>query len=231
MLKTGCTCLILLALAGVSVVGMSAAQANLLLAPGFEVWEGAPDASGGDVPTTNTPPGNPWIGWNPWVPPYTGFYTVVVAHSGYQVGKTFGQPSGLYQYVNVAGADGLPFQASAWFINFSGDPLLGGTSQTVDLRVTFFDGPNGTGNNLGLFVSPTYLDGTTPQDVWIQLSVNGVVPAGAVSAQVMGFMWNPVYAGGALFMDDASFVIIPEPASLALMLLCAGGLLCRSRSG
>lgn len=208
-------------------VAVSTASANLLEAPSFEVAQGAPDASAGDMGTATAAPGNPWIGWNPWVSPFAAFYTAVTAHTGTQAGKTFGQPSGIYQFVDVSGVNGQPFSGSAWFINLSADPLMGGADQTVDYRVTFFDGPNGTGNQLALIISSSNISGATTQDVWTELTINGMVPAGAVSAQVMGFMWNPNSAGGALFMDDASFQIVPEPAGLALLGLGAVALLRR----
>lgn len=190
------------------------ASANLLLAPGFEPAQGAPDASAGDVGTS----GNPWLGWNPWVPPFQAFYTASTAHNGTQAGKSFGGPGGIFQYVNVTGQAGSAFNASAWFVNRSVDALSAGA--TVDIRVTFFDTANDSGNNLGVFVSPLTVTNATPQDVWTQLSVAGIVPTGAVSAQVMGFINAP--GGGAMFIDDASFAIVPEPASLAL--LGVGGL-------
>jgi hypothetical protein len=198
-----------------SAWGMPTLGVNLLQAPGFEVAEGAPDATAGDVSTT----GNPWSGWNPWVPPYTAWYTSRQARSGNQSGFTFGDPGGIYQYVDVSGAAGLPFESSAWFLNLEGDALVPGKS--VDVRVTFFSGPNGTGDNLGVFISQDAITSDTPTNVWTQLTRGDVVPGGAVSAQMMGFMIGP--GAGAMYMDDASFVIIPEPASLGLLGL--GGLL------
>src|SRR5271157_1544858 len=99
------------AVAGFVIGGAYASgQTNLLLDPGFEAGvDGAPDASSGDVATSTTsvPAAGPWIGWNNWVSPYSGFYTTSIpAHSGTQVGKTFSGPyGGIYQYAAVTGGD------------------------------------------------------------------------------------------------------------------------------
>ena len=58
----------------------SASAANMLVCPGFEVSEGAGDASAGDV-TSN---GSGWSGWNNWTPPYSAFITSAVAQNGAQ---------------------------------------------------------------------------------------------------------------------------------------------------
>jgi hypothetical protein len=176
---------------------------NLLQAPGFEVSEGAPNASGGNVPTTNSPPGNPWLGWNPWVPNYTAWYSTAAPRSGEQGAFTFGNPGGIYQYVEMPETEGQPFVASGWFTNPSFDALSPGAS--VDLRVTFFDAPSDVGTNLGLFVSELTLTNASPHNIWIQLSVEGFVPDGAVSAQIMAFINAP--GGGAMYIDDFLFML------------------------
>jgi hypothetical protein len=176
---------------------------NLLQAPGFEVAEGVPDASAGNVPTTNTPPGNPWLGWNPWVPDYTAWYSTAAPRTGSQGAFTFGSPGGIYQYVDVTGWGGQPFVATGWITNPSFDAL--NPAAFADVRVTFFDAPDHSGTNLGLHVSPQTVTDQTPHDTWTHLSVEGFVPTGAVSAQVMAFIWAP--AGGAMYIDDLSFML------------------------
>lgn len=200
----------------------SAARAqNLLANPGFE----APDASGGDQSAT----GSGWQSWNPWVSPFTGFITTGQHHAGAQAGKTFGGPnSGFYQFVPVV--PGTSLNASGWLLNSSSDPM-NNAQQTVDLRLTFFDGPNGTGNNLGLVISPTNINANT-KDVWTQVSLSNVpVPAGAQSVQWLAFENNPASAGGAFFVDDAVLSLVPEPASLGAAALVGGVALMRRRRG
>lgn len=213
-----------IASASVALFGMSlSASAGLLLNPGFEAGvDGTPDVSGGDASMAD---GGPWLGWNNWVSPYSGYYTAAVAHSGTQAGKTFSGPNaGIYQYVAVT--PGLEYTASAWFLNASGGDAFNG-AQTADIRIIFFSGPNGTGDNLGTFVAPTAISAVTPQDVWTPLEVTAVAPVGAQSAQVMAFFNNPGGTGGAMFVDDMD-LNVPEPAALSLLGV-AGLLACRRR--
>jgi hypothetical protein len=211
----------------VTALGLAAATASagLLANPGFEAFvSGSPDASSGDVPMNS---GGPWAGWNNWVSPFSGYYTDDVAHTGTQAGKTFSGPNaGIYQNVSVTA--GQQYTASAYFLNRSGVDALNGI-QTVDIRITFFDGANGTGNNLGIFVAPTAISAGTPVDTWTPLSVTAIAPLGAQSAQVMAFFNNPEFGGGALYVDDMDLVAVPEPASLAALGV-AGMLLRRRRS-
>jgi MYXO-CTERM domain-containing protein len=199
-----------------ATAGMSFGDTNLLSDPGFE----GVDASAGDVPMSN---GGPWQGWNNWVSPYSGYYTAATAHTGTQAGKTFSGPNaGIYQYVTVTA--GATYTASAYFEDFSGDPLQGG--ETDDVRMIFWSGPNGTGSALVTDVSSSVVDDTATPDTWIPLSVTAVAPAGTESVQWMAFFNNPNYAGGSLFVDDASLVAVPEPSALpaGIALLAIGGL-------
>jgi len=199
----------------------TASAQNLIANPGFE----APDSSGGE----QTAAGSGWQSWNPWVSPFTGFITTAQHHAGTQAGKTFGGPnSGFYQFVPVTG--GTRINASGWLLNSSSDPM-NDPGQTVDLRLTFFDGPNGTGNNLGLVISPTNINSTT-KDVWTQVSLSNVlVPASAQSVQWLAFENNPASQGGAFFVDDAALSLVPEPATLGVMALAALAALGRRRGG
>ena len=221
VMATGMACVLTTGLAS-----PAEAAVNLLLAPSFEAGtNGTPDASGGDVPTGGT---TPWSGWNNWVPPYSGFYTAAVARTGTQAAKTFsGANAGIFQAVNVVAGD--TYTASAYFMNSSIDPLGGGAAQTVDVRLTFQDaGGNAIGDAV---VSPTF-SGAGAQNVWTELSVTAVAPAGASRVQFLGFLNNPNNAGGSLFMDDASLINasdVPEPASLAIVGTAAGALLARRR--
>jgi hypothetical protein len=181
--------------------------------PGFESVSADPN----DVSTASTAgQAGAWAGWNNWVAPYGAFYTNDAAHSGSQAGKTFSGPNGgIYQWVDVSGTAGGSFEASLWFLNRSSDAMNG--AEAADVRVTFYDGPNGTGNALGPAIASTPFTAAAPADVWTQQSVTGTVPAGAVSATYMAFFNNPAGAGGAMYVDDASFTVtapVPEPAVL-----------------
>lgn len=211
------------------VLGLSQsakAAVNLLGNPSFEAnVSGSPDASGGDVPTNGA---GPWLGYNNWVAPFNGYYTAATAHTGTQAAKTFSGPNGgIYQSVAVTA--GTTYTASAYFENFAGDALSATGDQTDDVRLTFFDASN---NNLGVFVSPTVVSGTSPSNVWTQLSVTAVAPAGATSVQFMGFLNNPNGHGGSLFIDDASLTAAstPEPALLGGIGLAGLAALSRRRT-
>jgi autotransporter-associated beta strand protein len=119
------------------------------------------------------------------------------------VGKTFSGPNGgIYQFPSVTGGDA--YTASAWFVNSSTDALTPG--ETDDVRMIFFDGPNGTGNYLGTVVSTATVSNANPFDAWTQLTVQAAAPATAQSVQWMAFFNDPAYTSGALFVDDASLL-------------------------
>jgi autotransporter-associated beta strand protein len=197
---------------GIAIASSVKAQTNLILDPGFEAGvDGSPDASTGDTPMVA---GGPWLGWNNWVGPYSGYYASSVddgfdAHGGTQFGKTFSGPNGgIYQFVDDINA-GDSYTASAWFEdnttgNGGADALNG--PQTDDVRMIFFSGPDGSGDNLGTFVAPVPVSDLSTPDTWLQLSVTTDAPAGAESVQWMAFFNDPDYTGGALFVDDASLV-------------------------
>lgn len=195
-------------------VAVPAAAAASLRDAGFEGVSADPN----DVSTASTAgQAGAWAGWNNWVAPFGAYYTNDVAHTGSQAGKTFSGPNGgIYQSVDVSGTAGAPFDLSAWFLNRGSDAMNG--AQTADVRVTFYDGPNGTGNSLGLVVS-TPFTAAAPTDVWTQEAASGTIPAGASSATVMAFFNNPAGAGGAMYVDDASFTVspVPEPGAAAAM--------------
>jgi autotransporter-associated beta strand protein len=184
---------------------------NLLLDPGFEAGiDGAPDASGGDTPMSVS---GPWLGYNTYLAPYSGYYGSsaddgLPAHTGTQFGKTFGAPNaGIYQFVPVNPGDN--YTASAFFYNSTtangGQDGLNGP-QTDDVRMIFFPGANGTGSPLATDVVPVPVSDLNPANTWIQLSFSAAAPAGAESVQWMAFFNNPNSTGGALFVDDASLV-------------------------
>ena len=206
-----------------AVAGLAGvASANLVLDPGFEVANGAPDASGGDVTTVGNPP---WQGFNPYVPPYGGFYSASQHLTGAQSGKSFGNPNGGIFQNGIAVAPGVTYEASSYFFNFSGDAVTNPDS-TEDVRLTFYDA-SGTQLGDGVVSAPFVPAGNT--DVWTLRGVQGTAPAGAATAQVLLFLSNPA-GGGAIFVDDVSLEAVPavpEPASLAL--LAAGGLLALRR--
>jgi len=202
--------------AGLLLAGTNAwGQANMLGNPGFENPVLAPNT---DMPMENNLTGQApiasWYSWNNETPPYAGYFDDnITAHSGNQVGKTYGGQTysgngpnaGIFQ--PVAATPGDSYTANGWFVNSSVD---GGAdqlnnSETDDCRIFFDTGANGTGTQIGNpIVSSTTVNENTPTDVWTQLNTIGVAPVGSQSVVWMAFYSCPVeFAAGALYVDDA----------------------------
>jgi beta-glucanase (GH16 family) len=198
---------------------------DLLINGGFE----EPNASAGDVYCST--------GWqcfnagnftNNTAGPSSG----PVSHEpGTQSLKQFGVDSGAFQTVEaVAGAT---YEASVWAMNWTGDPL----NNLGIVQLTFWDGPDGTGNQLGPafedFVDSiddstnVYLpeqDGAETTD-WTQITVSGSAPPGTVSAKLLliHVLTPPAFGGGTVRWDDATLNgPAPEPPP-AEELLTNGG--------
>jgi len=187
---------------------------NLLNNGGFE----SPDASGGDVSGA--------IDWDTFESVFTNSTlspsSGPVSHDdgGTQSLKMFGpftgtgSAAGAFQGAGPVTA-GTEYELSAWVMNWIGDPF----GNLGILQLSFWDGANGTGNQLGgnleITVDPfatadvdlsTIQDGAEVSD-WTQLTVSGVAPAGAVSAKAFLLhiqTGDPCCAGGSLFWDDVS---------------------------
>ena len=106
-------------------------------------------------------------------------------------------------------------------MNWVGDPF----QNLAILQLTFWDGPNATGNQIGP-ATETFADtqGNQPVDLsviqngaevtdWTEMSVSGVAPAGAQSAQVLllHILTAGTSNGGALFWDDVSVIVSGAP--------------------
>jgi hypothetical protein len=193
----------------------SVASANVLLNPGFE----SPNASGGDVyGSTN---------WGAFNDAWTT--ANVTPHSGSQALKVFGP---FFQFGGAgavqgtfATSPGQTWEASAYLRNDSTDPMQGTNFAVV--KMEFLNSSNAV---IGSAES-THFDATFPQNVWTLETVQGTAPAGTTSAQIVLVhvqLNNPV-TGGSVFFDDASFSVVPEPASLGLIGAAVGSLALRRR--
>jgi hypothetical protein len=216
MITKGKAASVIAAIAGVLLFAGSA-QANSLGNASFET----PDASGGDIAGAGAPWGSfnsNFTSSNLFMP--GGGFVNPGAHDGTQVLKQFGSDAGAFQAVNAA--EGELWEASAWAINWSGDPF----NNLALLQLAFLDSGGGV---IGAPVE-TFCDSIggqacvlTPQDGgeltdWTQLTVSGVAPAGTASAQILllHILTDGTPAGGALFWDDASLQIVPVPAAVWL---------------
>ena len=175
----------------------------------------AGDATAADIPGAT--------GWSTFETVFTtatdgpGFGPVSHDAGGTQSLKMYGPfvvdgAGGAFQFDNTV-VPGTTYNATAHVMNWTGDPL---TNLGI-FQVTFWDGVDGTGNQLGplheLFVDSTddgtniYLpveDGAEITD-WTELSQSLVAPAGTVSARIfLLHIQNAPVTGGSIFWDDVS---------------------------
>ncbi len=210
------------AAAAAATLGLaSAASANLLGNPGFEV----PDASAGDVPDL----GAPWFNFGA---PDTRFTTATQALSGSQSLKMFGPfdfiGGGTGGGQTVPAAPGETWVAEAWALNSSADPI--GEGNFLALKIEFLDASFGlaAGGLAGVDVFETTFDEFSALDTWTKLGV-GTAPAPANTAYanyiLVHVQGGATIDGGSVFVDDGYF--IPAPGALATFGL--GGLVIARR--
>jgi hypothetical protein len=129
-----------------------------------------------------------------------------------------GGASGAFQSVAVNAGEKVTLEA--WAMNWIGDELR----NLGILQLSFWDGENGTGNQLGSNIEMTadpygtaditlaVQDGAEVSD-WSQMVVSGVAPAGTVSAKAFLLhiqTADPCCAGGAIYWDDVSLTTSPD---------------------
>jgi hypothetical protein len=192
------------------------AAINLLTNPGFE----SPNASSGDVYAST--------GWNGFNDVYT--HASATAHTGSQVLKIFGPffqggGAGAVQG-GFAATPGQTFEASAFLRNDSTDPIQGSNFAVV--KVEFLNSGNSV---IGSAESP-HFTAANAQNVWTPELVDAVAPANTTSAQIVlvHVQLNSPVTGGSVFFDDASFSVVPEPASMTAAMIGFAGLALRRRN-
>jgi hypothetical protein len=193
--------------------GAAAQAQNLLADPGFETG-GVPAIVGGI---------GGWTTFNEagfvTFPVLSGVYSMINAGIG-----GFSVP-GAFQ--TLPAAPGMEYDLTG----FGYAPFEPSPGMTFGaLQITFFDGPGGTGDNLGTTdVSaggmPTgpgnaqlsgQINSSSPTGVWIPLDTGiAQAPPGAESLQVFTIVvdQNPAI----VFFDDLSLVLVPEPSPMVLI--------------
>ena len=198
------TCTVGLVAAATMAVAATA-NANLLTNPGFEV----PPAVG--VEYFGAP------GWNDFGGgTYTQTSAITPPNSGNQSLKMFGAPSGVFQ--TFAASPGQLWNGGVWMYNSSTDPILPGQIAAVNIEwlkadlspsaiIPFIS--NGTFN----------AGGAAPSNTWTLMTITGAAPADAAFARLTLITgpFEPAAGsgGGAVWMDDAFFEIIPAPGTIA----------------
>ena len=134
-------------------------------------------------------------------------------HSGTQEGALHnwgaGQTdAGWWQQLTNSAA-GTVWQASTWLWNDNGGSGGVYTNVTTELKIEFYSGTFGAPLATATKIT------TLPGESWQQVSVVGTSPVNTAWAR---FVLDSVGqgTGGALQLDDASLVVIPEPTVTAL---------------
>ncbi|MBP7933719.1 MAG: hypothetical protein KA354_03630 [Phycisphaerae bacterium] len=204
----------------------SAVAANLLANPGFE----APDAAAGDQTGVT--------GWNEFGEPWTRWVTRgVPANSGLQSLKMFGpwsQWAGTGMTQAFPAAEGQLWEAGVYSRNDSIDAMQG--ANFCVMKVEFYDAsgaPAGGGWATGVNLFEVRVaDALSPLNTWQYFTTGPITaPAGTAVAQyvLVEVQGNDPVTGGSVFLDDASFGIVPEPASFSLLALASLAFLRRPR--
>ncbi|TWT78895.1 Beta-glucanase precursor [Planctomycetes bacterium CA13] len=140
--------------------------------------------------------------------------------------KLFGQfngetnYSGIEQGISVKAGDELLASADAFIASI--DSITGSGNQ-VELKIDYYS------ELYGQFGSSDYIstdsivlaDGGSLNDSWLNRQLSSFAPANAVEARLAIVFTQQGNAGGAVYIDNASFsvVAVPEPSSSVLFLL------------
>ena len=154
-------------------------------------------------------------------------------YEGEGLGVMFGNFTGEF---NVSGMfqefDASP--GSEWMLDvysrhYSGDALIGDgppDSNWVVQKIVFKDAADVEIGATEMII----LDGTSPTDVWIDNDpLTGVAPEGTVQVEAFFLYLQPLFDGGAVHLDNASFTLVPSPGPIALLSIGGVVLLRRRR--
>lgn len=153
----------------------------------------------------NTPNFPNWSGFGPAFALNQNFLIPFTAQEGDFFAKLFGV-SGLFQDIPVNPGDNISMKINV--MNASFDPIRPAPSWGFNggafIKLEYL---NSTGGIFAPVESPK-LNFFTPSDVWIPLTLNATVPAGAVAVRAIVFCGQP--DGGACMFDNVSFENLSE---------------------
>lgn len=219
-------------MAAILVIGTLNAQAQNLLVNGS--FEDAAGFTANPISLTSGPGGTSgvnlgWANFNALGAGNGAGQSSDVAESGTYslltqnaVGNNW-NPAGTYQIVSGV-AVGSTYTLGA---SYQATTALSGTYATpVAVQLTFLDSglnnlgtvETGSGNNAGGFTFTA-----SSLNTWLPASVSGTAPAGTAYAEVyLMFMDNAQTATDSIYFDNASLTLVPEPTSLALLVMGLG---------
>lgn len=135
-------------------------------------------------------------------------------------GKMFGNFWGVFNVTGILqafpAAPGQTFTFSGYSHVRSADPMIGvgpPDDNWAVMKIAFFDAPAG-GNEIG-GAEVTIATGQTVQDQWHFNTVTGTAPCGTQRVEALFLFLQPLWDGGAVFVDDASFEL-QTPTTVAL---------------
>ena len=196
------------------VLGMAAAananaqpvgNPNLLSDPGFESGTSVPSSMGG------------------WWAYLHATFSQTYQHSGAWSMETYYSGNGFqgFSVQKVAATPGVTYSLTGWAFT----PNTLGSSSSVGFVTLAFLDVNGL--LIGPILTSPMLNNASPANIWTQLSLSGTAPANTVSmiAETMLLNSGP---GDAVYFDDLSLTVVPEPSTSAWLSAGLGfGLLVR----
>lgn len=161
---------------------------NLLLNSGFE-------SGSGDAPS----------GWERWG---AASRDPAANHSGAYAGRLTGNDSGPWNasglYQDFPAASGVLWRATAWAMCRSADPVQGPNLGILSME--FYDAES---NKLWAPECPLMITKDTPQDVWMNLSVEAISPWRTTRARFLLIHWQASNDSGSAWFDDCAFGLAP----------------------
>jgi hypothetical protein len=192
---------------GIAVASSSNANPNLLSDPGFESGTPLPGMIGG------------------WAMVVDAAFSQAYHRSGAWSMENYYNPAGFHgvSLQAVAATPGADYTLAGWAFT----PNTLSSSSSLGLLILSFTDANG--GLIGQYLTSASLDSASPANTWVQLSVDGTAPANAASVIAETTLWNPG-PGDAVYFDDLSLTVVPEPSALTVLSAGLGlGLLGRRR--